>query len=123
MSDKIKNPTEIVPISNVADFDKQIDYQWIAKGMDGKYHVGFVYITIWGYLIKHKGKDYLICEDSIIPYTKRNMVQLNNHRGIKTLFVNPDYALDPSDENIWGTNVDEVIEKMKMRKRSDEYGT
>ena len=45
-----------------------------------------------------------------IPYTKRNKAQLNDCRGIKTIFVKPNYILDDSEKNVWGINVEKAID-------------
>jgi hypothetical protein len=49
MSYKNRRCSEAIVIRSVEDFDKQDNFQWIAKSLsDGEYHVGYIYVdTPW----------------------------------------------------------------------------
>lgn len=142
MSSKGKRCSEIIVIKNAEDFDRQEDYQWIAKSIsDGKYHVGYIYVdkpwyspeSEWTYYLKYQvnTSDYgsqhweecIVDKNSIKPYTIRNKVWLNNLRDIDTVFVTSDYIISHSENDILGTNIDEVINKLNQNKINKESTT
>lgn len=123
--------SETIVIRNIKDFDRQEDYQYIAKSLsDNKYHVGYIYVDKpwyssedkWTYRLRYRKygswgdaywEEFVIDKDSIRPYTIRNKVWLNDMRDIDTIFVTKDYLLDSSEKNVLGTDIDEVMEKFK----------
>jgi hypothetical protein len=134
MSYKGRRCTEVIVIRSAEDFDKQDNFQWIAKSLsDGEYHVGYIYVDTpwyssedqWVYYLRYQvntsswGTQYweecIVDKDSIKPYTKRNMVWLNDLRDVDSIFVTRDYILSNSEKDILGTDVDEVIKKLKLR--------
>lgn len=132
--------SEAIVIRSIDDFDKQEDYQYIAKSLsDNKYHVGYIAIekpwyspeSMWTYyLIMNEYGSGGFCggatdlgftkvavdKDSIKPYTIRNKVWLNDMRDIDSKFVNSNYFSSNSEKDILGTDIDEVIEKFKQTK-------
>lgn len=131
MSHTSQRCSEIIVIRSVEDFDKQEDYQWIAKSiLDGKYHVGYIYIdkpwyspeSEWTYYLKYQvnmsswgcqhWEECIVEKDSIKPYTIKNKVWLNDLRGIDSIFVTENYIISHSEKYILGTNIDEAIEKL-----------
>jgi hypothetical protein len=136
MSNTGRRSSEVIVIRNVEDFDRQEDYQYIAKSIsDGKYHVGYVAIdkpwyspkSMWTYyLIQNEYssggfcggssdlgfKKIAIDKDSIKSYTIKNRVWLNDIRDMDTIFVNSNYLSSDSEKDILGTDIDEVIKKL-----------
>lgn len=132
--------SEAIVIRSIDDFDKQEDYQYIAKSLsDNKYHVGYIAIekpwyspeSMWTYyLIMNEYGSGGFCggatdlgfikvavdKDSIKPYTIRNKVWLNDMRDMDTIFVTSKYISDNSEKNILGTDIEEAIEKFKQTK-------
>jgi len=97
MSHMSKRCSEIIVIRSAEDFDKQEDYQYIAKSIsDGKYHVGYIYVdkpwyspeSEWTYYLKYQvntssygsqhWEECIVDKNSIKAYTIRNKVWLNN---------------------------------------------
>ena len=131
MSYKGRRCSEAIVIRSAEDFDKQENYQWIAKSTsDGQYHVGYIYVDTpwyssknqWTYYLKYQEygswgdsswKECVVDEDSIKPYTIRNKVWLNDLRDIDSIFVTKNYILDHSENNILGTDINEVIKKLR----------
>ncbi len=125
--------SEAIVIRSVEDFDKQKDYQYIAKSLlDGKYYVGYIVIekpwyspeNMWVYYLimnEYAGGGFCggatdlgfiriaVDKNFIKPYTIRNQVWLNDLNNIDTIFVTKDYILNPSANNILGTDIEEVI--------------
>jgi hypothetical protein len=132
MSYKNRRCSEAIVIRNIEDFDKQENYQWIAKSIsDGEYHVGYIYVDTpwysqeseWTYYLKYQistnsygcqhWEECIVDENSIKPYTIRNKVWLNDLRDIDSIFVTSNYILDNIEKNILGMDVDEVIKKLR----------
>ena len=124
--------SEAIVIRSVEDFDKQEDYQYIAKDLlNDEYHVGYIYIdkpwyspeSAWTYYLKYQvntssyGSQYweeiMVDKNSIKPYTIRNKVWLNDLRDMDSIFVTSDYILNSAESNILGTDIDDVIKKLK----------
>ena len=135
MSYKNRRCSEVIVIRSVKDFDKQENYQWIAKSlMYGKYYVGYIYIDTpwyssedqWTYYLKYQvntssygnqhWEECVVDKNSIKPYTIRNKVWLNDLKEIDSIFVTSDYMLNDSECNILGTDINEVIEKLNQLK-------
>lgn len=136
MSFKGRRVSEAIVIGSPEDFDKQENYQWIAKNIvDGKYHVGYIYVDTpwysqeneWTYYLKYQvntssygcqhWEECIVNKDSIKPYTIRNKVWLNELKNIDSIFVTSDYITDlnHSEDNILGTDIEEIIEELKSR--------
>ena len=134
MSYKGRRCSEAIVIRSAEDFDKQENYQWIAKSiLDGKYHVGYIYVDMpwyssenqWTYYLKYQvntssygcqhWEECVVDEDSIRPYTIRNKVWLNDLRDMDSIFVTSDYILSNSENDILGTDIDEVIKKLNKK--------
>lgn len=131
MSYTCRRCSEAIVIRSAEDFDKQEDYQYIAKSLsDGKYHVGYIYVdkpwyspeSAWTYYLKYQEygswgdsywEDCVVDKDSIKPYTIRNKVWLNDLRDMDSIFVTNKYMLSNSEKDILGTDIDEVMKKFK----------
>lgn len=128
--------SEAIVIRSAEDFDKQEDYQYIAKSLSGgKYYVGYIYVdkpwyspeSEWTYYLKYQvntssygsqhWEECIVDKDSIRPYTIRNRVWLNDLRDVDSIFVTSDYILDNSKNNVLGTNINEVIERLNKISR------
>jgi len=128
---KARNCTEEIVVTSEGDFDKQENFQWIAKSAeDGKYHVGFIYVDMpwysqeseWTYYIKWQvntsgwgcqhWEECIVEKDSIRPYTIRNRAWLNDQRNIDTLFVTGYF----DDREVLGTNIDDVTKVLQNKK-------
>ena len=124
--------SEAIVIKSIEDFDRQENYQWIAKSLsDEKYHVGYIYVDTpwyspknqWIYYLKYQvntsnyGNQYweecVIDKDSIRPYTIRNKVWLNDLIDMDSVFVTSDYILDSSEKNVLGVDINKVIKKLQ----------
>jgi len=124
--------SEAIVIRSIEDFDRQENYQWIAKSLsDEKYHVGYIYVDTpwyspknqWIYYLKYQvntsnyGNQYweecVIDKDSIRPYTIRNKVWLNDLIDMDSVFVTSDYILDSSEKNVLGVDINKVIKKLQ----------
>jgi hypothetical protein len=134
MSYKGRRCSEAIIIRSVEDFDKQENYQWIAKSiLDGKYHVGYIFVDTpwyssedqWTYYLKYQvntssyGSQYweecIVDRNSIKPYSIRNKVWLNDLRDMDSIFVTGDYILSNSENDVLGTDIDEVIKKLNKQ--------
>lgn len=131
----LRRCSEIIVINSIEDFDKQVDYQWIAKSIsDGKYHIGYIYVDKpwyssqdqWTYYLKYQvntsswgcqhWEECIVDKDSIKPYTIRNKSWLNDLRGINTIFVTSNYIYSNSENDILGTTIDEAIKNLRNKK-------
>jgi hypothetical protein len=131
LSFKGRRCTEAIVIESIEDFDKHDNYQYIGKVVgEDNWVVGYIFIdkpwysqeNCWTYYIKYQvsisswGNQYweekIVEPDSIMPCTIRNMVKLNDLKDIDSIFVTSDYILKHFDDDILGTDIDEVIKKL-----------
>lgn len=132
MSFRGRKVSEAIVIESVDDFDKHDNYEYIGKVVgEDNWIVGYVFVdkpwysqeNSWTYYIKYQvntssygnqhWEKHMVEPNSIMPYTIRNMVKLNDLKDIDSIFVTSDYILNHSDDDILGVSIDRVIEKLK----------